>query len=82
MIQQAFIDMENMLDLLDIKPDVEDSPFAKDIVISAGMIEFENVCFHYQPERPILKNVSFNVLPGQTIAIVGPSGAGKSIEIE
>ncbi|CAF4374453.1 unnamed protein product, partial [Rotaria sp. Silwood2] len=78
LIQQAFIDMENMLDLLDIKSDVEDSPFAKDIVINNGMIEFENVCFHYQSERPILKNISFSVLPGQTIAIVGPSGAGKS----
>ncbi|CAF1346686.1 unnamed protein product [Rotaria sordida] len=78
LIQQAFIDMENMLDLLDIKPDVEDSPFAKDIVISNGMIEFDNVCFYYQPERAILKNISFSILPGQTIAIVGPSGAGKS----
>lgn len=76
LIQQAFIDMENMLDLLDIKPDVQDSPFAKDIVINNGMIEFDNVCFHYQQERPILKNISFSVLPGQTIAIVGPSGAG------
>ncbi|CAF1384544.1 unnamed protein product [Rotaria magnacalcarata] len=78
LIQQAFIDMENMLDLLDIKPDVQDSPFAKDIVINNGMIEFDDVCFHYQPERPILKNISFNILPGQTLAIVGPSGAGKS----
>ncbi|CAF1480233.1 unnamed protein product [Rotaria sp. Silwood1] len=78
LIQQAFIDMENMLDLFDIKPDVVDSPFAKDIVITNGTMEFDNVCFHYQPERPILKNVSFSVLPGQTIAIVGPSGAGKS----
>ncbi|CAF1130323.1 unnamed protein product [Adineta ricciae] len=78
MIQQAFVDMENMLDLLDIRPDVQDSPFAKDLVINTGMIEFDNVCFHYQPERPILKNVSFSVLPGQTLAIVGPSGAGKT----
>jgi len=80
-IQQAFIDMENMLDLLDIQPDVKDSPFAKDIVITNGMIEFDNVCFNYQPERPILKNLTFSILPGQTLAIVGPSGAGKSIEI-
>lgn len=77
LIQQAFIDMENMLDLFDIKPDVVDQPFAKDIVINNGMIEFDNVCFNYQPERPILKNVSFSILPGQTLAIVGPTGSGK-----
>ncbi|CAF0743833.1 unnamed protein product [Didymodactylos carnosus] len=77
MIQQAFIDMENMLDLLDIQPEIQDRPFAQDIQINNGMIEFENVCFHYQPERPILKNVSFSILPGQTMAIVGPSGAGR-----
>lgn len=77
LIQQAFIDMENMLDLLNIEPDVQDSPFAEDLVINNGMIEFENVSFHYEPERPILKNVSFSILPGQTLAIVGPSGAGK-----
>jgi ABC-type transport system involved in Fe-S cluster assembly fused permease/ATPase subunit len=73
--------MENMLDLLDIKPDVKDLPLAKDLVINNGMIEFDNVCFHYQQERPILKNVSFSILPGQTLAIVGPSGAGISFEI-
>jgi ATP-binding cassette subfamily B (MDR/TAP) protein 6 len=78
LIQQAFIDMENMLDLLDIQPEIQDSPFAKDIIINNGMIEFDNVCFHYQPQRPILKNVSFSILPGQTLAIVGPSGAGNS----
>jgi len=77
MIQQSFIDMENMLDLLDIKPDVEDKPFAPDISITNGMIEFENVSFRYHPDRPILKNVSFSVLPGQTLAVVGPSGAGN-----
>ncbi|CAF3945798.1 unnamed protein product, partial [Rotaria sp. Silwood2] len=76
LIQQAFIDMENMLDLLDNQPTIVDSPFAKDLVITNGMIEFDDVCFHYQAERPILKNISFSILPGQTMAIVGPSGAG------
>ena len=79
LIQQAFIDMENMLDLLDIKSDVEDLPFAKEIKINNGMIEFDNVCFRYQAERPILKSISFSILPGQTVAIVGPSGAGNSL---
>ncbi|CAF4901239.1 unnamed protein product, partial [Rotaria sp. Silwood1] len=78
LVRQALTDMENMLDLLDITPDVQDSPVATDICINNGMIEFDNICFRYKSERPILKNVTFNVLPGQTVAIVGPSGAGKS----
>jgi ABC-type protease/lipase transport system fused ATPase/permease subunit len=80
LIQQAFIDMENMLDLLDIQPEIQDSPFAKDLLITDGTIEFDHVSFHYQVERPILKNISFRIAPGQTLAIVGPSGAGKRVE--
>ena len=76
LVQQAFIDMRNMFNLLDIPYDVQDSPDATDLVIHNGMIEFDDVCFRYKSERPILKNVTFSVLPGQTVAIVGPSGAG------
>jgi ATP-binding cassette subfamily B protein len=43
-----------------------------------GAIKFENVAFHYEENRPILKDVSFTVKPGETVAIVGPTGAGKS----
>lgn len=77
MIQQAFVDMENMLDIIDLQPEIQDSPFAKDLVITQGKIEFDHVSFHYKEERPILKNVSFTIQPGQTLAIVGPSGAGR-----
>jgi ABC-type transport system involved in Fe-S cluster assembly fused permease/ATPase subunit len=63
-----------MLDLLNIKSDVQTPPFAKDLVISNGI---DNVCFHYQPERPILKNVTFSILPGQTLSIVGSSVTGS-----
>lgn len=78
MIQQAFIDMENMFDLLDVEAEIKDTPSAPPIKIPNGKVEFNNVYFHYTPEKPILKNVSFTLEPGQTLALVGPSGAGKS----
>ncbi|ELU17805.1 hypothetical protein CAPTEDRAFT_221936 [Capitella teleta] len=78
MIQQAFVDMENMFDLLKEEQEVKDDPDALELNVPKGMIEFSNVSFHYTPAQPILQNVSFVVPPGQTYALVGPSGAGKS----
>ncbi|GFR81505.1 ATP-binding cassette sub-family B member 6, mitochondrial-like [Elysia marginata] len=78
MIQQAFIDMENMFDLLDKELEVEDSPYAKDIDLRGGEIQFKNVHFHYEPSKPILKDLSFTVPSGQTYALVGHTGSGKS----
>ena len=78
MIQQAFVDMENMFDLLDVEAEIKDLPNAPPIKIPEGKVEFRNVYFHYTPEKPILKDVSFTLEPGKTLALVGPSGAGKS----
>ncbi|XP_023932303.1 ATP-binding cassette sub-family B member 6, mitochondrial [Lingula anatina] len=78
MIQQSFIDMENMFDLLQEKQEVKDVPGAAELVVTKGMIEFSHVGFHYEPSKEILKDVTFVVPPGQTYALVGHSGSGKS----
>jgi ATP-binding cassette subfamily B protein len=77
-IKQAVIDIEMMFAILARDPEIKDRPGAKPLVVERGAIRFENVSFAYEPERPILKNLSFEVPAGQTIAVVGPSGAGKS----
>ncbi|KAF4533336.1 hypothetical protein B566_EDAN002733 [Ephemera danica] len=78
MIQKNFIDMENMFDLLNEEQEVIDAPGATELVVKRGAIEFNNVVFSYVPERVVLKNITFSVPPGRTIALVGPSGSGKS----
>lgn len=77
-IQQSFIDMENMFDLLKEKQEVKDDEHSPDLVVTNGQIDFQNVSFHYRPDKKILKDISFTVPPGHTYALVGPSGAGKS----
>jgi ATP-binding cassette subfamily B protein len=77
-IKQGLIDIETMFALLHEPAEIIDPPGAKPLRVTKGEIKFENVSFAYDPERPILKNVSFEVPAGKMVAIVGPSGAGKS----
>jgi ATP-binding cassette subfamily B protein len=77
-LRQGLVDIESMFDLLGQSPEVKDKPGATPLVVNHGHIRFENVSFSYDPARPILKQVDFEVPAGKMVALVGPSGAGKS----
>ena len=77
-IKQSLVDLEKMFDLLDVPAEVIDKPDAKPLNVTGGEVRFEGVSFAYDERRPILKNVSFTLAPGQMVALVGATGSGKS----
>ncbi len=70
--------LERVFEIIDTQRSVSDLPNAKNIAIKEGKLEFRNVTFGYAKERPVLRNVSFVVMPGEKVAILGATGSGKS----
>ncbi len=77
-IKESLADVERMFDLLKRPREIEDAQDARDLAVVAGEVKFDHVSFAYNPDRPILHDVSFTIPAGKTVAAVGHSGAGKS----
>lgn len=77
-IRQSLVNVERLFALLHVAPTITDAPGAKPLALTVGQVVFDQVSFSYHPDRPILKDVSFTIPAGHTVAVVGASGAGKS----
>jgi len=77
-VSKATVSYERIQEVLETESRVRDLPNARRAKLFKGKLEFEGVSFSYSPDQPILKDVSFQIEPGQVTAFVGPSGAGKS----
>ncbi len=83
-IRQAFIDMEQMISLRDVVPEIVDAPDARDLPPASGngaSIAFDHVNFQHDARSVGLRDVSFVIPPGTTTALVGPSGSGKTTAV-
>jgi len=76
--QAAMAGGERIFEILDMEPDIKDAPDAVALPPVQGHVEFDHVSFNYVPNAPVLKDVSLEIQPGETIALVGPTGAGKT----
>ena len=84
--QKAIAGFKRMDEVLSTVPDIQDKPGAADLQVTAGAVEYRDVCFNYEDvelgaddgARPVIDHMDLSIRPGQTIALVGPSGGGKS----
>ncbi len=77
-LQQAIAGAERVFEVLDTDPDIVDAKDAVDLAEVKGKISFDQVSFHYIQGNDVLKNISFEVNPGEMVALVGPTGVGKT----
>jgi ATP-binding cassette subfamily B protein len=77
-LMMAMAGAERVFGLLDMKPEILDVPDARPLPRLQGFVQFENVVFGYNPDRPVLHDINFEAIPGQMVALVGPTGGGKS----
>ncbi len=77
-VQVSFLAIERISEILDVKPEIQDKKKAEVLTSVKKEIKFEDVCFEYEKNIPVLKNINLNIKAGTTVALVGNSGGGKS----
>jgi ATP-binding cassette subfamily B protein len=77
-VRRAGVSMEAVCEILDAPDPLADPPDARDLVVTQGAVSFEHVSFAYEHDRPVLRDVTLHIRPGETVALVGPSGCGKT----